>query len=583
MQKLSTSVWIAIMCLVFSTVITSCTDNNYDLNEVDTTVGIGSGELKIPVSSTTQIPLADVLTLTENGIVKIMDNGDYMISREGDNVNPATPSINNIYVSGQINKANDVTISLASAAPARTKSSQQINGEADIWRINYESSPQNDIEDLTWATLNADVTLQVKLSNLSNVLSQVRTIKLDMPDYMELTNVRFDGNIGSWSQTNSGLVFNNIGTERDLSISFNISKMHFGNQLSFNSTTKKVSMLGDVHMGVAIDASDIRTGIIPPSSLTFATSMNLGEITILGAYGRFNPSIDLGNLGETNFGDIPKFLKDKDVVADLYNPQIYLDIANNMTIGGYINGTLKAYKDGSLTSSVSIPDVPIASAATSHLCICRLAEGVANSNYSPIVVSNLSNLIATIPDKVVFEAKARADKDTYYQLTLGQTFEIAPKYNISTPIAFGKDARIVYNDSIDNLNKDIKDIDLAEGAYLQANANIENRIPAHLSLSAEAYGLDKKPIGSDLIEIEVSNNVIASADGETPITTPIEIKIKQHKKGALKMVDGIAVRIEGAATDDNNSVVGVTLNANKHTLTAKDIVIKLIGKIIADL
>ena len=49
------------------------------------------------------------------------------------------------------------------------------------------------------------------------------------------------------------------------------------------------------------------------------------------------------------------------------------------------------------------------------------------------------------------------------------------------------------------------------------------------------------------------------------------------------MVDGIAVRIEGAATDDNNSVVGVTLNANKHTLTAKDIVIKLIGKIIADL
>ena len=168
-------------------------------------------------------------------------------------------------------------------------------------------------------------------------------------------------------------------------------------------------------------------------------------------------------------------------------------------------------------------------------------------------------------------------------MTLGQTFEIAPKYNISTPIAFGKDARIVYNDSIDNLNKDIKDIDLAEGAYLQANANIENRIPAHLSLSAEAYGLDKKPIGSDLIEIEVSNNVIASADGETPITTPIEIKIKQHKKGALKMVDGIAVRIEGAATDDNNSVVGVTLNANKHTLTAKDIVIKLIGKIIADL
>ena len=166
---------------------------------------------------------------------------------------------------------------------------------------------------------------------------------------------------------------------------------------------------------------------------------------------------------------------------------------------------------------------------------------------------------------------------------MGETFEISPQYDITAPIAFGKNARIVYNDTIDNLNKDIKDLDLADGAYLQANANIENRIPAHLTLTAEAFDIDRKPISSDLIEIEVNNKIIASSDGETPVTTPIEIRIKQHAKGALKSVDGIAVRIEGSATEDNSSVVGVTLNANKHTLPAKDIVIRLIGKIIADL
>ena len=51
------------LLLLGGSVVVSCTDNNYDLSDIDMTVGIGNGELSIPTSSTTTIKLIEVLEL----------------------------------------------------------------------------------------------------------------------------------------------------------------------------------------------------------------------------------------------------------------------------------------------------------------------------------------------------------------------------------------------------------------------------------------------------------------------------------------------------------------------------------------
>ena len=90
-------------------------------------------------------------------------------------------------------------------------------------------------------------------------------------------------------------------------------------------------------------------------------------------------------------------------------------------------------------------------------------------------------------------------------------------------------------------------------------------------------------MGEDEISVEVSTTVLASADGEKSAETPLTITVRQGRQGALARLDGLAFRIEGGASDDGqNPVVGKTLNSQKHFLIARDIVVRLVGKVIGD-
>ena len=47
----------SLLTLGFS--VTGCTNDDYDFDQIDATMGFGSGELEIPASSTMNIPLSD--------------------------------------------------------------------------------------------------------------------------------------------------------------------------------------------------------------------------------------------------------------------------------------------------------------------------------------------------------------------------------------------------------------------------------------------------------------------------------------------------------------------------------------------
>ena len=89
-------------------------------------------------------------------------------------------------------------------------------------------------------------------------------------------------------------------------------------------------------------------------------------------------------------------------------------------------------------------------------------------------------------------------------------------------------------------------------------------------------------MSDDLISIVVSNVVAASPDGTTPVVTPLNVKVQQKKAGVLKNVDKLMFTIEGSAKENGNIIEGVTLNAYKHTLVARDIVVKVVGKMIIE-
>ena len=81
------------LILIGGVFVTGCTDNNYDLDDIDMTVGFGNGELNIPTSSTTTIKLSEVLDLEENGDVKEDIDGTYRFYKKGDAVSPTKTRI----------------------------------------------------------------------------------------------------------------------------------------------------------------------------------------------------------------------------------------------------------------------------------------------------------------------------------------------------------------------------------------------------------------------------------------------------------------------------------------------------------
>ena len=579
-------------CLLLSPLaFTSCTDDHYDLNEVDSTIGVGSDGLRLPTSSTDEIQLSDVLELNESDVVKIQENGDYMFEQDGGDVTPARPKIDIIQISKQSTTSealvipkNLITGINAMGKKTGVRKADNIVQKAAVNQFDFSGNKPAEVLSLKTVSVDANIKLAVSFSSaLKSCVTKIAKLSLNMPSYMSFTASTTSGDL---SVNGNKITLANISTANEITLNIDINALDFksgknGNNGKLAIEGGKIKMDGEVVMGVEISPSDINLSGLTSGDLSITSQIQFPDFKVTGAQGRFSPTIDLGNLGEATINNVPDFLKDGNVVVDLANPQIWLTTNSDLTLDGYVDGVIKAYKKGQVIASVNVNGINIQANATSKICICRNASLVDGSMFTQVIeVPTLSTLIRTIPDKLVFEADARADSQNEYAITFGRQYNISPSYTIKAPIAFAEDARIVYNDSIEDMNKDLKDLDFAEGTYINVDANVENKVPAHLTVSAYAVDVNGKRMND--VSIVVSDVVAGSPDGTTPVVTPLNVKVQQNKPGVLKNVDKLMFTIEGSAKENGNIIEGVTLNAYNHTLVARDIVVKVVGKMIIE-
>lgn len=580
-------------CLLLSPLaFTSCTDDHYDLNEVDSTIGVGSDGLRLPTSSTDEIQLSDVLELNESDVVKIQENGDYMFEQDGGDVTPARPMIDIIQISKQSTPTSEalvipknlITGINAMGKKTGVRKADNIGLEAAVNQFDFSGNKPAEVLSLKTVSVDANIKLAVSFSSaLKSCVTKIAKLSLNMPSYMSFTASTTSGDLSVYGNK---ITLANISTANEITLNIDINALDFksGNNGTLAIEGGKIKMDGTVVMGVEISPSDINLSGLTSGDLSITSQIQFPDFKVTGAQGRFSPTIDLGNLGEATINNVPDFLKNGNVVVDLANPQIWLTTNSDLTLAGHVKGVIKAYKKGQVIASVNVDNIEIQANATSKICICRNASLLEDrSMFTQVIeVPTLSTLIRTIPDKLVFEANACADSQNEYAITFGRQYNISPSYTIKAPIAFAEDARIVYNDSIEDMNKDLKDLDFAEGTYINVDANVENKVPAHLTVSAYAVDVNGKRMSDDLISIVVSNVVAGSPDGTTPVVTPLNVKVQQNEPGVLKNVDKLMFTIEGSAKENGNIIEGVTLNAYKHTLVARDIVVKVVGKMIIE-
>lgn len=577
----------SLLTLGFS--LTGCTNDDYDFDQIDATMGFGSGELEIPASSTMNIPLSDILELEEGGSVKIAANGDYLFQLTGSDASSASPMISPIVLRGN-SYSNTLTLNASSAAKGTRAAGSHLSFVSPKELMFKYNGTDAAVKSLKSAEVAGEIELKINLTlgGLSSAITNINKVTLTLPGYLEISRVEGNGN-GVPMVNGSKITVENVSTSSNLRLTIKAKKLDFEKQDAYGKVVidNNGSINMDGYFDLGIEANVTR---VPTSALTIGANVNVNDITLKSATGIFDPEINISSLGDVSVTGVPDFLSEDGVRADLDNPQIILSIQNDMDAAAKVSAKVISTKNGQNLATVQLPEMNICKttvAPVTKICICRHNTEELTAQYGAAnvyVVSNLATLINQhIPDHVqITDVEAKADLSQEMTIEFGRNYNVVPSYEIYAPLAFAEDAVIEYADDFDGWNDDLDDLELSEGTYVRLTADAQNLVPATLIVEATPLGQEGTDI-SNLIEVNVKKGTVkASADGVTAVNSPLEIELREKEKGGLQKLDGLSYKVKGKASHDGTTVTGINLNSKKHTLKLENIKVKLVGKVIGN-
>ena len=578
---------VSLLTLGFS--LTGCTNDDYDFDQIDATMGFGSGELEIPASSTMNIPLSDILELEEGGSVKIAANGDYLFQLTGSDASSASPMISPIVLRGN-SYSNTLTLNANSAAKGTRAAGTHLSFVSPMEQMFVYQGSDAAVKRLKSAEVAGEIELKINLTlgGLSSAITNINKVTLTLPGYLQISQVTGNGN-GTPMVNGSKITVENVSTSSNLRLTIKAKKLDFEKQDDYGKVVigDNGSIKMDGYFDLGIEANVTR---VPTSPLTIGAYVNVNDITLKSATGIFDPEINISSLGDVSVTGVPDFLSEDGVRADLDNPQIILSIKNDMDAAAKVSAKVISTKNGQNLATVQLPEMNIYKttvAPVTKICICRHNTEELTRQYGAANVYEVSNLATLInqhiPDHVqITDVETRADLSQEMTIEFGRNYNVVPSYEIYAPLAFAEDAVIEYADDFDGWNDDLDDLELSEGTYVRLTADAQNLVPATLIVEATPLGLEGTDI-SNLIEVNVKKGTVkASADGVTAVNSPLEIELREKVKGGLQKLDGLSYKVKGKASHDGTTVTGINLNSEKHTLKLENIKVKLVGKVIGN-
>jgi hypothetical protein len=562
---------------IFSFLFTSCVNKDYDLDkDIDLTFHVGGDGLALPVGNTDYIRLSKIIKVDESDVLHL-DGGEYSLLKE-DVVSPVSvsvPSTSPISITPiYLESANLYTLAGLSTRASRGDVTFDLNvpSTTKSFNLSHQGIPVEvkSIKSITTQSAGVDATISLTLSGVTSAVSyEFKNLELVFPDF-----------IVSPQLTNHKLVLNgslNQGLTKVVHI--NITSFDFSNEAggALTITDRKLELNKNVTFSGMITASGLSASTVTGEVKLNAT-VQVNPATISEIEGKVDPSINVKI--NTIHLDIPEFLEDDEVTMDVQNPMIRLNVTNDLNIPVIINGVLSGYRNGNKLSQITVAgtsDNPIRIDANGKTVICLSRTGVGgpagSKNY---MIADLNKLVEKIPDEVRFTMNANADQSVLHKIQLGKNYNVGINYAVEVPFKFGPGLSIVYNDTIDDVNKDIKDLDVKS---LTVTTTVENNIPLDLQLQATPVGINKSAGALPGLKVEVIGD-IKSCDASGGVQqSPLTINLTETTSGALKKLDGLLLKVTAKS---NTTVNGKPLREDQY-LRLKDIRVKATKGIDVDL
>lgn len=596
--------------------LTSCsTDDNIDVSDVDTTIGVKLDNFTVPLGQSENIQLGDVLDLKEGDCIRTTANGDYEFFKEGAEREETEVNVDPVKFSNPVTQSFDFefTPSVSGARSSRRALPEVITVDKQkINAFNFSNDEViKEVESLTHASVSSKIKLELKFGSVKDFTKKV-SLALEFPSYLELEleNTSLNG----ISISGNKLSLTDIETSADLSFylkltgikDFKTSKPASGDYVVVSPT--EISMNGTVFMDMSIKSADLNTpdledpiavAALMAKKYTMSAKVIFDEdITLTEATGYFNPQIKLDDIGGIKINDdVPDFLKDDDVNLTLSNPNITLSVESNIDAIGVLNATLTAYygKDGKLTgtNTMTLSNIKtnphkgdMSGKTKTTIYICRKAEG-APAGADTVIVKDknsdldIAKLLRQIPDSITFKCNASADKTYLGTIKLGTNnssakYKIKPSYSFGAPLSLEQGSSIAYNDSIVDFYKDIddNDIDFRGEAELVITGKVTNNSPLDLELKPTAIDVNGKPLNG--ITLVSTNKIKSNLTDKTP--NDLKVILTKNANVNLKDVKFDGIKFKATAISANET----TLNKEKHTIKIEDLKIGVKGEISID-
>jgi hypothetical protein len=539
----------------------SCVDNKYDLDkDIDMTINVGGEYLTIPAGSTDTTFLSKIIEVEEGDILQPdATTRVYHLTKKDDiNVEPTT--VKEVTVGATTTDLESIEIVNNTGV-----SFSEPEVSADITTSGDFEATANDIDEAlkelgslrakTPVDLNLTIDFNISGGNLTFNQVKANKLKLVFPDYIVFKE---DEGIqdNELILDEEVLSVNGSSYTRTLKVEGYKFSDAAGSGMKLNAEGSltiegNISMEGDV----------VTSGISGTGTLALVPKAVLEEMTVNSVTGVIQPKIE-AETTKIELNDLPDFLKDEDTRLDITNPVILLKADNPLETDVEIDAVLTPKKNnvnieghevkiGTGYGQNKVALIP----GTNIIALSRTGKCSIEGVTENIKVEDINNLLETIPDDIDVNLQPIVRNENYYNAELGKEYDLPASYEVDVPLSFEQGLNIVYNDSVQDLNKDLNDLDKVSLKNAKIMLSVDNAIPLKLQLKAENVQI-KDVYGNELTAVkktmeEDKQYVTESTDGEKPATSELVLSLTSDDTAFLSKIDRICFKITavpGSAT-----------------------------------
>lgn len=547
--------------LSFPLWMVSCVDNKYDLDkDIDMTINVGGEYLTIPAGSTDTTFLSKIIEVEEGDILQPdATTRVYHLTKKDDiNVEPTT--VKEVTVGATTTDLESIEIVNNTGV-----SFSEPEVSADITTSGDFEATANDIDEAlkelgslrakTPVDLNLTIDFNISGGNLTFNQVKANKLKLVFPDYIVFKE---DEGIqdNELILDEEVLSVNGSSYTRTLKVEGYKFSDAAGSGMKPNAEGSltiegNISMEGDV----------VTSGISGTGALALVPKVVLEEMNINSVTGVIQPNIE-AETTKIELNDLPDFLKDEDTRLDITNPVILLKADNPLETDVEIDAVLTPKKNnvnieghevkiGTGYGQNKVALIP----GTNIIALSRTGDCSIEGVTENIKVEDINNLLETIPDDIDVNLQPIVRNENYYNAELGKEYDLPASYEVDVPLSFEQGLNIVYNDSVQDLNKDLNDLDKVSLKNAKIMLSVDNAIPLKLQLKAENMQI-KDVYGNELTAVkktmeEDKQYVTESTDGEKPATSELVLSLTSDDTAFLSKIDRICFKITavpGSAT-----------------------------------